>query len=102
MIWRRVVQVPLSQMVIVVADLASLGAASPPSIEAFSVVIGCIPLVTIGALLLHNVFKSVACFRQNWCGRWEQADAYTPQRQGLLLLISGRQYRHSKKRNNEH
>ncbi len=102
MIRRRVVQVPLSHMVMVVAGLASLGAASPHSIEAFSVVIDCIPLVTIGALLLPNMFKLVACLRRKWCGRREQADAFLPQRQGLLLLISGRQYRHSKKRNNEH
>ena len=67
--------VPLSQMAMVVAGLASSGAASPPSIEASSVVIGCIPLVTSGALLLHNMVKLVAFLRRKWCGRREQADA---------------------------
>jgi hypothetical protein len=67
--------VPLSQMAMVVAGLASSGAASPPSIEASSVVIGCIPLVTSGALLLHNMLKLVAFLRRKWCGRREQAAA---------------------------
>jgi hypothetical protein len=67
--------VPLSQMAMVVAGLASSGAASPPSIEASSVVIGCIPLVTSGALLLHNILKLVAFLRRKWCGRREQAAA---------------------------
>jgi hypothetical protein len=48
---------------------------STPSIEASSVIIGCIPLVTSGALLLHNVVKFVAFLRRKWCGRREQADA---------------------------
>ena len=67
--------VPLSQMAMVVAGLSSSGAASPPSIETSSVVIGCIPLVTCGALLLHNMLKLVAFLWQKWCGRREQADA---------------------------
>jgi hypothetical protein len=66
--------VPLSQMAMVVAGLASSGAASPPSIKASSVIIGCIPLVTSAALLLHNVVKFVAFLRRKWCGRREQAD----------------------------
>jgi hypothetical protein len=65
--------VPLSQMAMVVAGLASSEAASPPSIEASSVVIGCIPLVTSGALLLHNVVKLVAFLRRKWRGRRGQA-----------------------------
>jgi hypothetical protein len=68
--------VPLSQMAMVVAGLASSGAASsPPSIEASSVVTGCIPLVTNDALLLHNIVKFVAFLRRKWCRRREQADA---------------------------
>jgi hypothetical protein len=39
------------------------------------VVIGCIPLVTSGALLLHNLVKLVVFVRRKWCGRREQADA---------------------------
>jgi hypothetical protein len=62
-------------MAMVVASLASSGAASPSSIEASSVVIGCIPLVTRGALLQHNMLKLVAFLRRKWCGRREQADA---------------------------
>ncbi len=67
--------VPLSQMAMVVAGLASSGEASPTIIEASSVVIGCIPLVTSGALLLHNMVKLIVFLRQKWCGRREQADA---------------------------
>jgi hypothetical protein len=55
-------------MAMVVASLASSGAASPSSIEASSVVIGCIPLVTRGALLQHNMLKLVAFLRRKWCG----------------------------------
>ncbi len=68
--------VPLSQMAMVVTGLASAGAASPSSIEASSVVIGCIPLVTSGALLLHNMVKLVAFLRRKCCAgriRREQA-----------------------------
>ena len=56
--------VSLSQMAMVVAGLTSSGATSPPSIEASSVVIGCIPLVTSGAHLLHNMIKLVAFLRR--------------------------------------
>jgi hypothetical protein len=68
--------VPLSQMAMVVTGLASSGAASASSIEASSVVIGCIPLVTSGALLLHNMVKLVAFLRRKCCAgriRREQA-----------------------------
>jgi hypothetical protein len=65
----------LSQMAMVVAGLASSGAASHPSIKASSVVISYIPLVTSGALLLHNMLKFVAFLRRKWCGRREQVDA---------------------------
>ena len=61
--------VPLSQMAMVAAGLASSGAVSPPSIETSSVVIGCIPLVTSGVLLLHNMVKLVAFLRRKWRGR---------------------------------
>jgi hypothetical protein len=67
--------VPLSQMAMVVAGLASSGAASPPSIEASSVVIGCIPLVNSGALLLRNMLKLVAFLRRKWYRRREQTTA---------------------------
>ena len=67
--------VPLSQMAMVVAGLGSSGAASPFSIEVSSVVIGCIPLVTSGALLLHNMLKLVAFLRRKLCGRGELGDA---------------------------
>ena len=65
-------------MAMVVAGLASSGAASSSSIEAFSieassVFIGCIPLVTSGALLLHNMLKLVAFLRRKCCGRREAA-----------------------------
>jgi hypothetical protein len=70
---------PLSQMAMVVAGLASSGAAYSHSIEASSVVIGCIPLVTSGALLLHNMVKLVRFLRRKWCRRREQA---VPHRSG--------------------
>ena len=66
--------VPLSQMAMVVAGLASSRATSPPSIETSSVVIGCIPLITSGALMLHNMVNIVTFLRKKWCGRREQAD----------------------------
>ena len=66
--------VPLSQMAMVAAGLASSGAVSPPSIETSSVVIGCIPLITSSALLLRNMVKMVTFLRKKWCGRGEQAD----------------------------
>ena len=59
-------------MAMVVASLASSGAASPSSIEASSVVIGCIPLVTSGALLLLNMIKLVAFLRRKWRRRRER------------------------------
>jgi hypothetical protein len=64
---------PLSQMAMVVAGLASSRATSPPSIETSSVIIGCIPLITSGALLLHNMLKIVTFLRKKWCGRRVQA-----------------------------
>ncbi len=65
---------PLSQIAMVVAGLASSGAVSPSSIEASSVIIGGIPLVSSGVLLLHNIVKFVAFLRQKWCGLPKQAD----------------------------
>ncbi len=67
--------VPLSQMAMVVAGLASSGAASPSSIDASSVVIGCIPLDTSVALLLHNMLMLVVFLRRKLCRRREQAPA---------------------------
>jgi hypothetical protein len=67
--------VALSQMAMVAAGVASSGAVSPPSIETSSVIIGCIPLVTSGALLLHNMVMLVAFLRRKLCGRREQAGA---------------------------
>ena len=72
--------VPLSQMAMVTAGLASSGAASSSSIEASSVVIGCIPLVTSGALLLHNMVKLVAFLRRKWCGRRGKKKAHRSDR----------------------
>ena len=48
--------------------------------EASSMVVGCISLVTSGALLLHNMLKLVAFLRRKWCGRREQADARSSSR----------------------
>jgi hypothetical protein len=49
--------VPLSQMIMVITGLASSGATSLPSIETSSIIIACIPLITSGALLLHNMVQ---------------------------------------------
>jgi hypothetical protein len=61
--------VPLSQMAMVIAGIASSGAISPASIETSSIAIGCIPLINSGALLLHNVVKFVSFLLQNCCRR---------------------------------
>jgi hypothetical protein len=57
--------VVLSQMAMIVAGIASSGATSPSSIEASSVVIGTIPLVTSGVLLLNNMAKFIRFLWQN-------------------------------------
>jgi hypothetical protein len=59
--------VPLSQIAMVIAGIASSGAVSPASIEISSIAIGCIPLITSGALLLHNVVKFISFLLQNCC-----------------------------------
>jgi hypothetical protein len=65
--------VPLSQAVMVITGLASSGATSLPSIETSSIIIACIPLITGGALLLHNMVNIVTVWRQKWRGRGKQA-----------------------------
>ncbi len=69
--------VALSQMAMVVAGLASSGATFASSIEASSVFIGSVPLITSGALLLHNAVKFIYFLRQKCCRR--------PNRTGSLL-----------------
>ncbi len=61
-------------MAMVVAGIASSGATSPSSIETSSTIIGRIPLITSGALLLHNIVKMVTFLWKKWCGRGKQAD----------------------------
>ena len=56
--------------------------------EASSVIIGCISLVTSGALLLHNMLKLVAFLRRKWCGRREQADARRSGRVSSLRRVN--------------
>jgi hypothetical protein len=66
--------VVISQMAMVIAGLASARANSAASVEASSVVVGRIPLITSGALLLHNAIKLVKLLWQKCCGRQKQAD----------------------------
>jgi hypothetical protein len=65
--------VALSQIAMVVAGLASAGATSSSSIEASSVFIGTIPLITSGVLLLHNAVKLICFLRRKCCPRPNQA-----------------------------
>ena len=66
--------VVISQMAMVIAGLASARANSATSMEISSVVVGSIPLVTSGALLLHNATKLVKLLWQKCCRRQKQAD----------------------------
>jgi hypothetical protein len=77
-------------MAMVVAGLASSGAASAPSTKASSVVIGCIPLLTSAALLLHNMVKVVAFLRRKSVEvvRETGAGGRPQQRQGQLTASS--------------
>ena len=54
----------LSQIVMVVAGLASSGATSSSSIDAASVAIGAIPLIISSVLLLHALVKVVRFLRR--------------------------------------
>ncbi len=59
----------LSQIAMVIAGLASATATSPSSIETSSAIIGSIPLITSGVLLLCNVAKLVKVLWQKCCRR---------------------------------
>jgi hypothetical protein len=64
--------VVISQIVIAIVGLASARASSASSIETSSVVIGIIPLITSGALLLYNAFELVRLLWRKCCCRWKQ------------------------------
>ncbi len=66
--------VVISQMAMVIAGLASARANSAASVDTSSVVVGSIPLITSGALLLHNAAKLVKLLWQKCCRRQKQAD----------------------------
>ena len=66
--------VVISQMVMVIAGLASARANSAASVEGSSVVVGSIPLVTSCALLLHNAAKLAKLVWRKCCRRQEQAE----------------------------
>ena len=66
--------VVISQIAMVIAGLASARANSAASVETSSVVVGSIPLVTSGALLLHNAAKLVKLLWRKWCRGQEQAE----------------------------
>jgi hypothetical protein len=66
--------VVISQMAMVIAGLASARENSAASVEASSVVVGSIPLITSCALLLHNAAKLVKLLWQKCCRRQEQAE----------------------------
>jgi hypothetical protein len=61
--------VAISQMAMVIAGLAFARATSAFSIEASSVVIGSIPLITSGVLLLHNATKLAKLLWRKFCRR---------------------------------
>jgi hypothetical protein len=73
----------LSQIAMVVAGLASASSTSPSSIESSSAIIGSIPLVTSGVLLLCNVAKLVKLLWQKCCRR-HQTSARRSSRDSFL------------------
>jgi hypothetical protein len=77
--------VALSQMAMVVAGLASARANSAPSIETSSIVIGSIPLLTSGVILLHNAAKLAWLLRRKCCKKHK----LTSHHQGLDILPLG-------------
>ncbi len=72
--------VPLSQMAMVTVGVASSIAISPASIETSSIAIGCIPLISSGVLLLHNVVKFVSFLLRYCCRQRTQAGARRSER----------------------
>lgn len=69
--------VALSQMSMVVAGLASAGATSAVGVETSSIVIGIIPLISSGALLLFNVVKFMLFLRQKWLKKQNDAGSFS-------------------------
>ena len=67
--------VVISQMAMVIAGLASARENSAASVETSSVVVGNIPLITSGALLLHNAAKLVKLLWRRCCKKQGQADS---------------------------
>jgi hypothetical protein len=61
-------------MAMVIAGLASARENSAASVETSSVIVGSIPLITSGALLLHNAVKLVKLLWRKCCRRQKQAD----------------------------
>jgi hypothetical protein len=78
--------VVISQIAMVVAGLASARANSAPNIETSSIVIGSIPLLTSGVILLHNAAKLVRLLWRKCCRKHELASHH----QGLDVLSLGR------------
>jgi hypothetical protein len=76
----------ISQMAMVISGLASARANSAPSIETSSIVIGSIPLLTSGVILLHNAAKLVWLLWRKCCRKHELASHH----QGLDVLSLGR------------
>jgi hypothetical protein len=66
--------VVISQMAMVIAGLVSARKNSAASVESSSVIIGSIPLITSGALLLHNASKLIKLLWRKCCRRQKQAD----------------------------
>ncbi len=69
--------VALSQIVMVVAGLASAGATSAVRVETSSIAIGIIPLISSGALLLFNVVKFIFFLRQKWLKKQNDANSFS-------------------------
>lgn len=65
--------VALSQMAMVVAGFASSGATSSSTIDQSSLVIGIIPVISLGAMLLHNTAKLIRLLWQRSCRKTELA-----------------------------
>jgi hypothetical protein len=72
-----------SQIAMVIAGLASSGPTSSSGIESSSVIIGCIPLIISGALLLHNIAKFIRFLWQMCCKRAKHASPRRSDRNSL-------------------
>jgi hypothetical protein len=64
----------ISQIVLIAAGIASAGLYSESSLNNYSIAMGCVPLISSGALLLHNAVKFVIFLRRKMLKNSRHAD----------------------------